>query len=200
MSAFINTHESTTASSLPQMEQKKEYAGQQEKQAETIYNVSPETIYCESLNSYYYDKTDVDNLVFIGMCNLYEKVIPETKMTSEIFNTLAEIGVQPPKPHMPFHTTITDQSYMYTSEYKHNKLDVMIMEQQPKSVNQQMYVRFTIVPKYSPTIESEEECAKIESLVLDNIYEKVQGHFEYIEQEEYERIHAKDEHSYPVLH
>jgi hypothetical protein len=74
------------------------------------------------------------------------------------------------------------------------------MEQNPESMNQRMYVRFTIVPKFSPTKESDRECEKIETLVLDCIYRKVQAHFEDLEQEEYERIHAKDEHSYQGRH
>ena len=145
------------------------------------YQVCATDVYCTSVNSLHYNKTTVDDLVYIGMCSLYEKVVMQ-------------------QGHIPFHTKITDQSFTYTSEYKHNKLEIMIMEHNPVIVKQRMFVRFTIVPKFAPTIESDCECEQIESLVLDSIYRKVQAHFDDIEQEEYERIHAKDEHSYQTRH
>lgn len=160
------------------------------------YQVSPEDIYCTSLNSYYYDKQQVDDIIYISMCNLYEKVIPQVNMTEKLFDQMTEAGIQPPEAHMPYHTPISDQSYVYTSEYKYNKFEVMIMEQNPERFGRRMYVRFTIVPKYMPSTDSDIECRKIEDLVLDNIYNTVQSLFEYIEDEDWVRANEKDEHSY----
>lgn len=159
------------------------------------YDVSPEDIYSTSLTSVYYNKTEVDNLVFVGMCELYDKVIPQSKITPEFFDQLLVAGIQPPEPQMPYHTTISSQSYVYTSVYKHNKFEVMIMEQNPGMVSCRMYVRFTIVPKYTPTKECRDESRQIEKLILDVIHNKVEDHFQHLEHEDWIIRHEKDRHS-----
>jgi len=173
-----------------------------EPEPETLpYHVSPQYIHCESLNSSYYNKTKVDDLVFIGMCDLYEKVIPQmemidTNMQSTFCEDETPNVVSSGIAHMPYHTQISEQSYVYTSEYAHNKLDIMIMEQNPESVNRcRMYVRFTIVPKYEPTKESDTECDKIEKMVLDVIFKKVQDHFIHLKHEDWLRTQENDRHS-----
>lgn len=160
------------------------------------YQVPPGDIYCTSVNSPYYDNNEVDNIVYIGMCNLYEKVIPQAIMTDEIYDKMVESGIQPPEAHMPCHTILSDISYIYMSEYTHNKLEVMITEHNPGRFNSVMYVRFTIVPKYRPTVECDMECRQIENLVIDNIYEKLQQLFDYIEQNEWKMANEPDRDSY----
>ena len=159
------------------------------------YRVSPRHIYSTSVNSQYYDKSEIDDIVYISMCNLYEKVIPRSTMTDELYSKMVEMGIQPPEAHEPYPTRITDESYVYTSEYKHNKLNVTIMEHDPGSINSRLFVQFTIVPKYTPTIECDMECRQIEDLVLDKIYENVQEQFE-VRKAEWTRDYEYDEHSY----
>lgn len=152
---------------------------------ETPYFVDPEYVYAESLSSNLYDKQKVDDIVFIGMCDLYGKVIPPLPVDIE----------QPVEPHMPYHRQISEQSYIYTSEYEHNKLDVMIYEQNPHRIERTMYVRFTIVPKYTPTDKCMEEESKINEMVLKTIYAKLYDYFEHLRNREDEHCEEYDEHS-----
>ena len=159
------------------------------------YQVCAGDIHCDSVNSIHYNKREVDDIVYIGMCDLYEKVIPQVNMTEELFDQMTEAGIQPPEAHMPYHTTISDQSYVYTSVYEHNKFEVMIMEQNHESHGRQMYVRFTIEPIHEPTVESDRECDKIEKRVLDVIYTKVNNHFLFLRNQDWMKTQEKDENS-----
>jgi hypothetical protein len=189
------------------------------------YMVDPEHIYSTSVNSNLYDKQKVDDIVFIGMCNLYERVIPalfsadiehpaEAQFTYETPNVVSpgfayenkfsSANTRTPTstspafftiPHMPYHIKVSEQSYSYTSEYEHNKLVVMIFEQSLESFSRKMYVQFTIVPKYTPTEECVQESDKIDKLVLDVIYTKLYDYFEHLRSLEYDRQNEYDEHS-----
>ena len=157
-----------------------------------LYDVSPQHIYCTSINSTYYDKTVVDDIVYIGMCDLYGKVVPQlTVDEADIWKMM------PDEPHTPFHTHLSGQSYTYTSEYEHNRLVVQIFNY--ISLNfwgTRIIVSFTITPKYSPTVESDNEARKIDEYVLDVIYNRLYDHFEYAKDEDYKLTHQYDEHSY----
>ena len=163
------------------------------------YNVSPRQIYCTSIGSHFYDMTTVDDIVFIGMCVLYGEVIPEENIqfTDEILQKMIEEKqlVELPQAQMPYVTTMSDCSYMYTSEYKHNKFEVLIMEQNKGTPTQRIMVRFTIVPRFTLTEVSEEECDQIELRVLDVIYTKLDDHFDFLKNEEWDKINERDEHS-----
>lgn len=165
-----------------------------ELQLSSPYRASPEDIYSTSINSDVYDKVVVDDLVYIGMCDLYEKVIPVPTLTDEELYSIKELKMMPPE--FPYRTDISSQSYSYTSDYEHNKLVVTIFEFRPSHFGNKMYVCFTIEPIHSPSPESESEASKIEKFVLDVIYEKLYDHFEYIKQEDYQQTQQYNEHSY----
>lgn len=156
------------------------------------YDVSPQHIYSTSINSTCYDKTVVDDIVYIGMCDLYGKVVPQrTVDEDDIWKMM------PDEPHTPYHTYLSEQSYTYTSEYEHNRLVVQIFNYTPANFwGTRIIVSFTMTPKYSPTVESDNEARKIDECVLDVIYNRLYDHFEYAKDEEHQLTHQYDEHSY----
>ena len=127
------------------------------------YIPNAEEIISFSNHCTYFDEDKVVTIVFDGLLNLYEQVIPSPKsVLIEHLNT-----------HMPTRSSYNKNSYTLTSQYMHNKLSVHIFKQG----EHHLYVNFRITPTHSPDKESEREANRIEYRVADVIYQQINDHF-----------------------
>lgn len=138
------------------------------------YVPNAEEIISFSNHCTYFDEDKVSDIVFDGLLNLYEQVIPSPKISfqSVLLGEKDQIG-PPPNTHMPTHTSYNKNSYTLTSDYVHNKLSVFVFKQG----EYHLYVNFRITPKHSPDKESEREANRIEYRVADVIYQQINDHF-----------------------
>ena len=159
------------------------------------YVPNAEEIISFSNHCTYFDEDKVVTIVFDGLLNLYEQVIPSPKSvllgekdmiehlnnpsmvpisgySSNPFLSYRESGVLP-NTHMPTRSSYNKNSYTLTSQYMHNKLSVHIFKQG----EHHLYVNFRITPTHSPDKESEREANRIEYRVADVIYQQINDHF-----------------------
>ena len=138
------------------------------------YVPNAEEIISFSNHCTYFDEDKVGDIVFDGLLNLYEQVIPSPKISfqSVLLGEKDQIG-PPLNTHMPTRSSYNKNSYTLTSDYVHNKLSVFVFKQG----EYHLYVNFCITPKHSPDKESEREASRIEYRVADVIYQQINDHF-----------------------
>jgi hypothetical protein len=133
------------------------------------YIASPTQILAWSNVLEYFNLSTVDTIVDNGMSELYYRVMP-MPMTNHCDEEVAPFDAY----HQPMQTTLHRQSYVYTSHFKHNRLDIQLFQQ-----NQyRLFVQFRITPTHEPDKNTQKECNKIEKEIADVIYEQVLEHGE----------------------
>ena len=137
------------------------------------YVPNAEEIISFSNHCTYFDEHKVFDIVFDGLLNLYEQVIPSPKISFKSVLLGEKDMIEHLNTHMPTHTSYNKNSYTLTSQYMHNKLSVHIFKQG----EHHLYVNFRIAPTHSPDKESEREANRIEYRVADVIYQQINDHF-----------------------
>ena len=130
----------------------------------------------------YFDATKVNDEVEIGMSNLYYKLFP---LPVENANEV----ILPHILHTPTYETFAKHSYMYTSQYTYNKLDIHVFQQN----EHRMFVLFRILPTQRPDIKTYKERNIIKLEVADFIHRRIQEYSDQMKEEAFEQIY--DEHS-----
>lgn len=137
------------------------------------YIPDAEEIISFSNHGTYFDEDKVSDIVFDGLLNLYEQVIPSPKISFKSVLIGEKDLNKHLNTHMPTHTSYNKNSYTLTSDYVHNKLSVHVFKQG----EHHLYVNFRIAPTHSPDKESEREANRIEYRVADVIYQQINDHF-----------------------
>jgi hypothetical protein len=138
------------------------------------YVPTAEEIISFSNHGTYFDEHKVSDIVFDGLLNLYEQVIPSPKISFKSVLLREKDLIEHLNTHMPMRSSYNQNSHTLTSQYVHNKLSVFVFKQG----EYHLYVNFRISPKHSPNKESEREANRIEYRVADVIYQQINDHFE----------------------
>jgi hypothetical protein len=141
-----------------------------------VYEPSHFDIMAWSIFLTYFDPIKINDIIEQGMSNLYANVIPKPE--------------DAPNHNEPVHTSLSSNSYTYTSYFKHNRLDIHVFHQS----EYRCFVQFRITPTHYPNKFTQPECDQIDTEIADVIYTKIQDHGDQLEEEFTEQIY--DEHSY----
>lgn len=131
-------------------------------------------IYSWTITLEYFDTTKVNDEVEIGMSNLYYKVMPKPPERED------EVAR-----HFPIYESISGSSYMYTSKYTYNKLDIYVLQEDEYKLT----VRFCISPMHTPDVNSNTERNRIKLEVADFIHRRIQDHGDQLKEEAFEQIY-----------